>query len=89
MRIDPAKKVRHVANENIVIMQGGGVTDLTRLVALNKSAMALYDRLKGIDFDVDTVARTLCDLYEVDAATALTDAAEWVAAMRRQHLIID
>lgn len=89
MRFDERKKVRTVAGENIVIMQADGEADMTKVVALNESAMLVYEQLKGKVFAVADVARVLTDGYEVDEATAMTDAEELVASMRREHLIID
>ena len=89
MRFDERKKVRTVAGENIVIMQADGEADMTKVVALNESAMLVYEQLKGKDFAVADVARVLTDGYEVDEATAMADAEELVASMRREHLIID
>ncbi len=89
MRFDERKKVRTVAGENIVIMQADGEADMTKVVALNESAMLVYEQLKGKEFAVADVARVLTDGYEVDEATAMSDAEELVASMRREHLIID
>lgn len=89
MRFDERKKVRTVAGENIVIMQADGEADMTKVVALNESAMLVYEQLKGKEFAVADVARVLTDSYEVDEATAMADAEELVASMRREHLIID
>ena len=89
MRFDERKKVRTVAGENIVIMQADGEADMTKVVALNESAMLVYDQLKGKEFAVADVARVLTDEYEVDEATALADAEALVASMRHEHLIID
>ena len=89
MRFDERKKVRTVAGENIVIMQADGEADMTKVVALNESAMLVYEQLKGKEFSVADVARVLTDGYEVDEATAMADAEELVASMRREHLIID
>lgn len=89
MRFDERKKVRTVAGENIVIMQADGEADMTKVVALNESAMLVYEQLKGKEFTVADVARVLTDGYEVDEATAMADAEELVASMRREHLIID
>ena len=72
MRIDTRKRVRHVAGENIVMMQGDGAADMTKVVGLNES-----------------VAAVLTDEYEVDAATALKDAGEWVKSMKKEGLILD
>lgn len=89
MRFDERKKVRTVAGENIVIMQADGEADMTKVVALNESAMLVYEQLKGKEFAVADVARVLTDEYDVDEATAMADAEELVADMRREHLIID
>lgn len=89
MRFDERKKVRTVAGENIVIMQADGEADMTKVVALNESAMLVYEQLKGKEFAVADVARVLTDGYEVDEAMAMADAEELVASMRREHLIID
>ena len=78
-----------MAGENIVIMQADGEADMTKVVALNESAMLVYEQLKGKEFAVADVARVLTDGYEVDEATAMADAEELVASMRREHLIID
>lgn len=89
MRFDERKKVRTVAGENIVIMQADGEADMTKVVALNESAMLVYEQLKGKEFAVADVARVLTDEYDVDEATAMADAEVLVADMRREHLIID
>ena len=72
-----------------VIMQADGEADMTKVVALNESAMLVYEQLKGKEFAVADVARVLTDEYEVDEATALADAEALVASMRHEHLIID
>lgn len=88
MKIDPNKKVRKVAGENIVIMSDGGAADLTRVVALNESALELYNVLKARDFELDDVVRVLTDTYEVDAATARRDAEAWIASMRQNNMLL-
>lgn len=89
MRFDERKKVRTVAGENIVIMQADGEADMTKVVALNESAMLVYEQLKDKEFAVADVARVLTDEYDVDEATAMADAEALLASMRREHLIID
>lgn len=89
MKIDSKKKVRNVAGENIVIMQADNAVDMTKVVALNESALLIYNKLVGKEFGVDDVVRVLTDEYDVDEATARRDAEAWVASMRNEHLIID
>lgn len=89
MRIDERKKVRKVAGENIVIMQSDNTVDMTKVVALNESALLVHERLTGNDFTVADVVRVLTDEYDVDEPTAQRDAEALVESMRKEHLIID
>ena len=89
MRIDTSHPVRDVNNEHIIIRQHGEVADLTSVIALNESAMELYQALKGRDFGGEDVQQELLQRYDVDAATALHDAQEWVATLRQQGIVTD
>lgn len=89
MKIDPKRKVHNVSGENIVISQVEGTVDMTKVVALNESAMLLYNELKSKDFTTDDIVQVLLDNYDIDEATARRDAEEWVVSMREQGLIID
>lgn len=89
MRINKIRKVRQVAGENIIISQVDGVTDMTRVAALNESALELYNQLKGREFTIDDVTKVLLDTYDVDDSTARADAATWVEQMRKEGLIVD
>ena len=89
MKINDNLKVRTVAGENIVMMQGVDGTDMTRVVALNESSMLLYDTLKDKDFTVKEAVQALLENYDVDEVTARRDVDEWVASMRKQGLILN
>lgn len=88
MRINDKIKVRTVAGENIVIMQSSNGSDMTRVVALNESALLLYNRLMGSEFEVNDAARILTEEYEVNEADARKDAEAWVDEMKKNGLII-
>ena len=88
MKINERMKVRNVAGENIVIMQGVESTDMTRVVALNESALLLYNALTGHEFEVKDVVRLLVDEYEVDEEAARKDAEAWVADMKKNNLVV-
>ena len=89
MRIDTRRKVRNVSGENIIIRQLEGTVDMTQVVALNESAMLLYNELKDKDFTIEDIVQTLLAHYDTDEATARRDAEDWVAAMRIQNLMTD
>lgn len=88
MKINERMKVRNVAGENIVIMQGVEGTDMTRVVALNESSLLLYNALTGHEFEVKDVVRLLVDEYEVDEEAARKDAEAWVADMKKNNLVV-
>lgn len=88
MKINERMKIRQVVGENVVIMPGVESTEMTRVVALNESAMLLYNALTGREFEVDDVVRMLVDEYEVDEDAARKDAEAWVADMKKNHLIV-
>lgn len=88
MKINERMKIRQVVGENVVIMPGVESTDMTRVVALNESAMLLYNALTGREFEVADVVRMLVDEYEVDEDAARKDAEAWVADMKKNHLIV-
>lgn len=51
---------------------------------MNDSAAFLWEKVKDIDFDVDTLKTLLCSEYDVEEATALADSQiilnQWVEA---------
>ena len=88
MRINEKMKVRTVAGENIVMIQGVEGTDMTRVVALNESALLLYNKLLGREFEVEDGVRVLTDEYEVNEADARKDGEAWVADMMKNGLVV-
>jgi hypothetical protein len=88
MRIHEKMKVRTVAGENIVVMPDGGDTDMTKVVALNASALLLYNALQGRDFELEEAAQILADQYSISGTQALSDARAWVDDMKRNGLIV-
>ena len=88
MRINPRYKVRNVADENIVLVQGSNPGDMTTVIALNETSLYLWNQLQGSDFEISDICKLLVDRYEVDATTAETDAEKWVATLK-EHNILD
>ncbi len=89
MKINPQMKVRHVAGEDIVITQSPEAADMTKVIALNESALHLYNALQERDFTMQDVVDTLLEAYDVDADTARRDAEAWVAEMQQNLMITD
>lgn len=87
MRINSKYKVRNVADENIILVQGRDPGDMSTVVALNDTSLYLWNELVGHDFELDDVTRLLVDRYEVDEATARADAEKWVAALKQNNIL--
>ena len=81
MRINDKYKVREMAGEHVVIMQGAHGSDLTRMISLNESALYLWQSIEGRDFEVEDVAALLAEHYGIDDDIAQRDAAKWVAKL--------
>ncbi|MBP5548084.1 MAG: PqqD family peptide modification chaperone [Bacteroidales bacterium] len=88
MRINPKYKVRKVAENNIVLIQGRNPGDMTSVVALNDTSLFLWNNLKGLDFEVEDITNLLVEQFDVDADVAAKDAAAWVETLK-QHYIFD
>lgn len=89
MKIDSKVKVRDIAGEKVVIMQGHLGADLTRIVQLNGSSQWLLEQLSGREFEVADVVALLTSRYDVDEQTATTDAEKWVEQLREQQMIAE
>ncbi|MDR0907469.1 MAG: PqqD family protein [Rikenellaceae bacterium] len=78
MRINPRCKLRDIAGEKVIILQGRAGADMTQLVTLNSSAEWLFNQLSAMDsFEKDDVNKLLRSHYDVDDRTARRDADAW------------
>lgn len=89
MKIDSKVKVRDIAGEKVVIMQGRLGADLTRIIQLNGSSQWLLEQLSEREFELADVVELLTSRYDVDEQTAAADAAKWVEQLREQKMIIE
>ena len=88
MKISPKYKVRKVADENIVLIQGSTPGDMTTVIALNETSLYLWNELSGHDFEIRDVVGLLEENYDVDGATALRDATEWVETLKKNNILL-
>ena len=87
MKFREGFKVRSMAGENIVIMQGTAGSDMTRIISLNDSSLLLWNELQGKEFEVADVANILVENYGIDTATAERDAKAWVEKLAECGLV--
>jgi hypothetical protein len=78
MKIKSEYKVRDIAGEKVIILQGKHGANMTQLVSLNSSAEWLYNRLRETDsFDIADIRDLLLAHYDIDSETADRDARAW------------
>lgn len=87
MKIKAEFKVREMAGEHVVIMQGKHGSDMTRIISLNESALYLWRAIEGEEFDLNRVADLLAEHYGIDDQVAQRDAARWVAKLEECGLL--
>ena len=87
MKFKNGYKVRSMAGENVVIMQGTAGSDMTRIISLNASSLLLWNELQGREFEVADVANILVDNYNIDRDTAERDAQKWIEKLAECGLI--
>lgn len=89
MKIDSKVKVRDIAGEKVVIMQGRLGADLTRIIQLNGSSQWLLEQLSEREFELADVVELLTSRYDVDEQTAAADAEKWIEQLREQKMITE
>ena len=87
MKFKEGYKVRSMAGENVVIMQGAAGSDMTRIISLNDTSLLLWNALQGKEFEVADVAAILIGEYEIDADIAERDAKAWVEKLQECGLV--
>ena len=87
MQIKKGYKIREIAGEQVIIMQGKHGVDMTKLLALNTTSKYLYENLMDIEFDEDKVVSLLLDRFQVEEVTARKDAQSWIAKLEEVGLI--
>lgn len=87
MKFKEGYKVRSMAGENVVIMQGTAGSDMTRIISLNDSSLLLWNALQEKEFEVADVAAILIEEYGIDNDLASRDAKAWVEKLAECGLI--
>lgn len=89
MKLDTRNKVREIAGEHIILLQGRAGGELSKVVALNSTALFLWENLSGKDFSINDISDLLIDQFEVDKDTATNDAKQWLDTLLTNGLIIE
>ena len=93
MKLKENYKVRSIAGENVLIMQGTVIpthdkgSNMTRIISLNNTSLMLWNELKGKEFETSDVAALLVETYGIETEVAERDAAAWVEKLIAYGLI--
>ncbi len=87
MKISSKYKVREMAGQHVVIIQGRNGEDMTKIISLNDSSLFLWNRMNGSEFSADDVKSALMSEYGIDEATASRDAEAWCRQLKDCNLL--
>ncbi|MCL1868512.1 MAG: PqqD family protein [Paludibacter sp.] len=87
MKIKNGLKIRDIAGEKILVVQGKAGVDLTKVVSFNQTAEWLYNEFVGKDFTVEDMAVALTERFEIDAERATIDAENFVNSLLKANVI--
>lgn len=79
--------MRRLGPEAVIVAESLDLIDFDRLVSLNSSAAYVWESLPDGEFDTDSVVRLLTDRYDIDPASARTDAMELLDVWRQAGII--
>ena len=88
MRIKNGFVLREVCGERVIVGEGLGALDFSKLLVLNESGAWLWKQaLEMGDFTVEALADRLCEEYDVAADAAKADVAEIVAEWQKVDVV--
>ncbi len=90
MKINEIYKIRSVADQSVIILQGRHGVDTTKVLSFNGTSLWLWERFSGgLHFTLDDVQEALVEHYGVDEELARRDAEAWVEMLSKYDVIID
>ena len=81
MKLLPNLKLREIAGEKMLVINGASGVDLTKVVMLNSTAEFLWNSLQGKDFQNGCVEELLVGKYGITKEQAKTDADAWIKSL--------
>lgn len=87
MKIKSDYKLREIAGETIIVNQGTGSVNMTKIISLNASARMLYETLAEKEFSVEDAAQVLISTYGISNELAQKDADNWINDLKNCGVI--
>jgi hypothetical protein len=80
--------LRTVCGEHVIVGEGLGTIDFGKLISLNETAAWIWKKAGEMgDFDIDSLAKALCDEYEVSAEDAQQDVEKMVTQWQELGIV--
>lgn len=89
MRISSKFKVRSMAGQNVIIMQGKYGGDMTKIISLNETSLFLWNKFHEIEFTPEDVTAALIEEYGIDTQLAKKDGQAWCEKIAECRLLED
>lgn len=87
MKIKKGFELRDICGEKVIIASGIENIDFNKMISLNESAAYLWQQVSDKTFDADLLAQLLEAAYDVDHATATTDAQAIIHSWLEQGVV--
>lgn len=87
MKIKKGFELRDICGEKVIIASGIENIDFNKMISLNESAAYLWQQVSDKTFDADLLAQLLEAAYDVDHATATTDAQAIIQSLLEQGVV--
>jgi len=81
MKLIPNLTLREIAGEKMLVLQGTGGIDLTKVVMLNSTAEYLWNALQEREFQNEDVEELLIQRYGIETNQAKNDAGVWIQSI--------
>lgn len=87
MKLIPGLKIREIAGEWVVIIQGKGVSDMTKVINLNATSKYLWECISNKEFDENSLVDALMQKYEVAEEKAREDIKAWIDKLKKAGVV--
>ena len=87
MRINSRYKLRNLAGESVLFLQGEVDGETSKLMTLNEASVLLWNNFCNKDFETEDVVNFILSEYDIDEQTARKDAQEWVEVLRNNGVL--
>lgn len=89
MKLREGLSVRKVCNETVVVPEGMGNVNFSKIIGLNATAEFLWKKASEGDFTSEALVQSLCDEYDVTEEMATADVKSFVEKLKEEDIIIE